>query len=517
MQTATRLKRVLLSFAAAISLVSAAQSQSTPGVVKRVAWSRPITLVSFTPNRTTPMNFQGTDLRATARGTAQVRMERGNAQIDARFQELLPPTTLGPEYTCYVLWAVTSEGNTFNLGEVALDGESGRIRASVPLQAFAMFVTAEPYFAIASPSNVVVLENVKADRTTGTISTVTPRFELVEKGEYFAAGLEPFIWDSRQPRDLFQARNAVRIAEWQGAAQYAPSALADAKQVLQQAELEDQRRGNNRSRVIQSSRQAAQLAEGARVTAERGMLAERLERERIEAAERAAAAEASRIAAAEEAERQTRARAEAEAARQQAEIARHEAEAARLAAEDARSNAAGEAEVARLAADQARQMLEQAQAEMQRLEAERQELRQRLLDQFNMILETRDTARGLILNMGDVLFDIGKSELRFEAREKLARLSGLLLAHPELTLEIEGHTDSTGSDELNQTLSEQRAEGVRSYLVSQGVAAESVTARGLGKTAPIASNDTAGGRQQNRRVEIIVSGEALGQSVEQLQ
>jgi hypothetical protein len=436
MQPATRLNRVLLSFAAAISLVNAAQAQSTPGVVKKVAWDRPITLVSFTPNRTTPMNFQGTDLRATARGTAQVKMERGNAQIEARFQELLPPPTLGPEYTCYVLWAVTSEGNTFNLGEIAMDGERGQIRASVPLQAFAMFVTAEPYFAIASPSNVVVMENVKADRTTGTISTVTPRFDLVEKGEYFAAGLEPFIWDSRQPRDLFQARNAVRIAEWQGAAQYAPSALADARQVLQQAELEDQRRGNNRSRVIQSSRQAVQLAEGARVSAERRMLAERVERERIEAAERAAAAEASRIAAAEEAERQGRARAEAEAARQQAEIARHEAEAARLAAESARSSAAGEAEVARIAAEQARQMLEQAQAEMQRLEAERQELRQRLLNQFNMILETRDTARGLILNMGDVLFDIGKSELRFEAREKLARLSGLLLAHPELTMEF---------------------------------------------------------------------------------
>jgi outer membrane protein OmpA-like peptidoglycan-associated protein len=379
-----------------------------------------------------------------------------------------------------------------------------------------MFVTAEPYFAISSPSNVVVLENVKADRTTGTISTVTPRFDLVEKGEYFAAGLEPFLWDARQPRDLFQARNAVRIAEWQGAAQYAPSALEEARQVLLQAELDDQRRGNNRNRVIQASRQAVQLAEGARVTTERSIRDEQLERQRIEAAERAAAAEASRIAAAEEAERQSRARAEAEAARQEAEIARHEAEAARLAAEKARSDAAGEAEVARIAADQARQMLEQAQAEMQRLEADRQELRQRLLTQFNMILETRDTARGLILNMGDVLFDVGKSDLRFEAREKLARLSGLLLAHPELTLEIEGHTDSTGSDELNQTLSEQRAEAVRSYLVGQGVGAESVTARGLGKTMPIADNSTSAGRQQNRRVEIVVSGEALGEVAEQV-
>ncbi len=477
--------------------------QNPPGAVRTVAWERPITLVTYNPGRTSTVEFRGTDLLLFAQGSARVRMERGNAQIDARFNDLMPPPTLGPEYTCYVLWAVTSDGNLSNLGEVAMNNQRGEIKASVPLQAFAMFVTAEPYFAIGSPSNVVVMENARGSRTIGTMTTVTPRFDLVEKGEYMAADLEPFVWESRQPRDLFQARNALRVAQWQGADRYAPEVFEDAQRRLQQAELSQQRRGNNRRDVIQASRQAVQLAEGARIAALRAINEERLAMER-------AAAEAARLAAADEAERQIRLREDAEAAMLEAEAAKAEANSARLDAEAARLAAADEAERASLEADRARQMLEQAQAVMARLEAEKQELRSRLLDQFNKVLETRDTTRGLILNMGDVLFDVGKSELRFETREKLARLSGILLTQPDLYLEIEGHTDATGSDELNQRLSEERAGSVRAYLVAQGVAEESAVARGYGKTSPIADNDTAAGRQQNRRVEIVVSGAVLG-------
>ena len=151
--------------------------------------------------------------------------------------------------------------------------------------------------------------------------------------------------------------------------------------------------------------------------------------------------------------------------------------------------------------------------QLQQAVRDREELRARLLVQFNAILETRDTARGLVVNMSDVLFDSAKFTLRPAAREKLAKISGIVLAYPTLALAIEGNTDSVGGDAYNQTLSENRAGSVRDYLGQQGIPAASMTARGFGKTQPVASNDTAEGRQQNRRVELVVSGEVIGNTV----
>jgi outer membrane protein OmpA-like peptidoglycan-associated protein len=135
-----------------------------------------------------------------------------------------------------------------------------------------------------------------------------------------------------------------------------------------------------------------------------------------------------------------------------------------------------------------------------------------LLQQLNAVLATRDTARGLIANMSDVLFKTGSFELMPTARERLAKVSGIVLAYPSLHLQVEGHTDSVGSDEYNQTLSEKRAGAVRDYLVQQGISADNIESRGFGKTVPIASNDTPEGRQQNRRVELVLSGDAIGNS-----
>ena len=147
------------------------------------------------------------------------------------------------------------------------------------------------------------------------------------------------------------------------------------------------------------------------------------------------------------------------------------------------------------------------------MEAEKAELRVQLLKQFNAILQTRDTARGLIVNMSDVLFDTAKYSLRPVAREKLAKVAGIVSGHPGLRLDVEGHTDSVGGDDYNQTLSEQRGESVRDYLTQQGMASSSVTSKGFGKTQPVASNDTAQGRQQNRRVELVISGEVIGTEI----
>jgi outer membrane protein OmpA-like peptidoglycan-associated protein len=185
---------------------------------------------------------------------------------------------------------------------------------------------------------------------------------------------------------------------------------------------------------------------------------------------------------------------------------------AEAAAREAQVKAEAEAAAvkAKYEADALKAKEEAARAEAERASQASEQLRAQLLDQFNRILETRDTPRGLVVNMADVLFDTGKYDLRQAAREKLARLSGIILAHPGLKLEVEGHTDSVGSDELNQKLSEQRASAVRGYLVEQGLSDDSVTAKGFGKTMPVADNATAAGRQKNRRVEIIVSGEVIG-------
>ena len=157
--------------------------------------------------------------------------------------------------------------------------------------------------------------------------------------------------------------------------------------------------------------------------------------------------------------------------------------------------------------------LDRAGREKAQLETEKTELRAQLLLQFNAILQTRDTARGLIVNMSDVLFDTAKFSLRPEAREKLAKVAGIVSGHPGLRLDVEGHTDNVGGDDYNQELSEHRGSAVRDYLNQQGMAAGSVSTRGFGKTQPIATNDTAAGRQQNRRVELVISGEVIGVAI----
>jgi len=154
--------------------------------------------------------------------------------------------------------------------------------------------------------------------------------------------------------------------------------------------------------------------------------------------------------------------------------------------------------------------LDRAARDRAQAEIDKSELRAKLLLQFNAILQTRDTARGLIVNLSDVLFDTAKFSLRPEAREKLAKVAGIVSGHPGLRLDVEGHTDNVGGDDYNQTLSEQRGSSVRDYLTQQGMAQGSVSTRGFGKTQPIATNDTAAGRQQNRRVELVISGEIIG-------
>jgi outer membrane protein OmpA-like peptidoglycan-associated protein len=309
--------------------------------------------------------------------------------------------------------------------------------------------------------------------------------------------------------DLLEARNAVAIAKAAGARDYAADSLAKAEDMLQRAEDYLQRK-QGRTPIGTAARGATQMAEDARV-----LTLQRKEKEKVDAEARA------RREAQEKAEADARAAQEqaAQAQAQSDEDARRRADAERAQAEAQQQQAAAlaqqqqaqaEADAARAAAQQAAQQT--AEAERQRQEAiqQKEAMRARLLAQLNQVLQTRDTARGLIVSMPDVLFDFNKYTLKPEARERLARISGIVLAYPDLKLQIEGYTDSIGSEEYNQTLSEKRAEAVRDYLVTSGVNMNSVVAQGMGKADPVADNSTAEGRKLNRRVEMIVSGDVIG-------
>jgi outer membrane protein OmpA-like peptidoglycan-associated protein len=465
----------------------------------------------------TNIAFRGTALMPEARGEARVESKQGVTKIDANMEHMQPATAYGPEYLTYVMWAITPEGRAENLGEVLLNGEfKSNLHATSGLQAFGLIITAEPYFAVTTPSDVVVMENFIRDDTQGTIQPIEAKYELLKRGQYVMtanpAELRPMILDHRTPLELYEARNAVRIARWTGADRYAADTFRKALIDLQNAE--DFLIGKSGSKPIGTeAREAVQMAEDARIITVKRIEEEGLANERAAAAERESAAQAEANAAEARRQQAEQDRQAAEQARQAAEQqrmaalqAKADADAARAAAVAAQQEAQAETERARQAAADAERMRGQA-------ENDKAQLRAQLLQQLNMILETRDTARGLIVNMSDVLFDFNQYTLRPGAREKLAKVSGILLAHPGLKIEVEGHTDSVGSDDYNQKLSEQRAAAVRDYIVQQGVDMGTVSAVGFGKTRPVASNDTPAGRQQNRRVEMVVSGDIIGQPI----
>ncbi len=493
----------------------------------------------------TKIDFQGTELMSQASGEAHVQNKGNRTEIEARFSGLNEATKFGLEYLTYVLWAVSPQGRAVNLGEVVLKNGSGQVKAISDMQTFGMIVTAEPYFAVTQPGNTVVLENVFGSATLGKVENIDASYELLGRGIYSSSNtkIENAIFgiDRKTPLELFEARNAVRIAHIALADKYAAATLAKAEQQLRSAE-EVYARKSDRKSVEAAAREVVETAEEARVMAVK-QKAEEDAQARIAAEKKAAEERAAKARA--DAEAEARRRQEAEQARQQAEAAqaealrmkqeaekaaalaarqKQEADAARAAALAQQQAAEAEAEkaakekaAAQAAAEQAARDKAAAQADAERArqaaaqaEAEKAQLRAQLLAQLNSILQTRDSARGLIVNMSDVLFDFGSYTLKPGAREKLAKISGILLAHPGLTLQIEGHTDSVGSDEFNQQLSERRADSVRDFLAENGVSASSITARGFGKTQPVASNDTPEGRQRNRRVELVVNGEAIG-------
>jgi outer membrane protein OmpA-like peptidoglycan-associated protein len=472
----------------------------------------------------THIGFHGTALMPEARGEARVESKQGVIKIDAQMQKLQPATKFGAEYLTYVMWAITPEGRATNVGEVLLNGDKTHLDATTDLQSFGLIVTAEPYFAVTQPSDVVVMENFVTKETTGTIEQLDAKFELLQRGQYVLnvnpSDIKPLRLDRKVPLELYEARNAVQIARWTGAEKYAADTFLKAKQGLENAEGYLQGKSGKKP-IGTVAREACQMAEDARIITIKKLQEENLANERqagslreetarTETERVRTTAETARLAAQAEADRVKREtdgqRASAKADMDRATREKAEAEAARLAAVAAQQAAQSETEKARLATDEANALRLKA-------EAEKTELRAQLLRQFSLVLETRDTARGLIVNMSDVLFDTAKFSLRPGAREKLAKVAGIISGHPGLRLEVEGHTDNVGGDEYNQQLSEHRGTSVRDYLTQNGIPEASVTTKGFGKTQPVASNDTSAGRQQNRRVELVVSGEIIGTEI----
>jgi outer membrane protein OmpA-like peptidoglycan-associated protein len=548
----------------------------------------------------TKIDFRGTALMPNAHGEAKVESKKGYIEIEVEFRNMTEATQFGGEYLTYVLWAVTPEGRTSNLGEILRGGgvsSSGKLDVTTELQAFGLIVTAEPYFAVSRPSDVVVMENVVRADTKGKIELIDAKYELLQRGQYeHLANVLDLKINSNMPLELYEARNAVNIARKSGADRFATDTFEKAESNLKQSEAYRARNAGSKP-VTMTARQAVQIAEDSRAIAVKRQDDDLLAAERqagaarearaadataraknattvaenatanaqFETARVAREADTARLRAQSEADRLKRdndnktqaslveadrlkrendlrastAQSTADRLKQDndAKAAAAETEADRLRREnDLRAStaqstadrlkqdndakmAAAQTEADRLRRDNdaqkanAQSELDRIAGEKRQLETDKTELRSQLLLQFNTILQTRDTARGLIVNMSDVLFDTAKFSLRPEAREKLAKVAGIVSGHPGLRLDVEGHTDNVGGDDYNQQLSEQRGSAVRDYLTQQGMQPNSVSTKGFGKTQPVASNETASGRQQNRRVELVISGDIIGQPI----
>jgi outer membrane protein OmpA-like peptidoglycan-associated protein len=435
----------------------------------------------------TRIAFKGTTLLPSAKGDAKVTSERGGIEIEARFEGLTPANGFGPEYLTYVLWAITPDGRPNNLGEVLPAGTKNNINVTTALQSFGMIVTAEPYFSVTQPSDVVVLQNeIIEDKTNGVLEKVNAHYSLLPRGAYAQtdgskSNLNPITRDERSPLELYQANNAIRIAQAAGADKYASDIMREAMLDLKNASDIDRNKKGDRKMEITFARQAVQRAEDARLVTLRKQAAERQLNAEIAKRDAQAQSQQSQMQA------------------QQSQLDAERSKAAQAQADADRARAEAEAADARARAAEANKSAENANA-----------VRERLRSQLNSVLATSESARGLIVNMSDVLFDTGKYSLKSGTQISLAKVAGILQAYPGLKLQVEGYTDSVGSDELNQKLSDNRADGVKNFLIGQGVHQDNITSTGYGKAKPVADNSTASGRAQNRRVQLVVSGDAIG-------
>ena len=510
-------------------------AQARPGAqgIDTLTSTRESLLVTYEEGATVVVELEGTSRLPDGEGRAEVRRRPGVTEINIRLDKMKPATLFGGDFSTYVLWTVSPEGLAVNVGEFILDSEESELRVSSPLDMFGLFVTAEPHFLVKMPSRFVVLDNTGVSVRRGRTTTRPVQYQGFD-------GVYEFERESllRQPAargmtrvERQQAAIAVALAERAGAATYASDELRTASDALERTVAAFERGASQAERSL-LAHETVRLAIGAREVAVVRAAAAALEAERqaargeIDALTRARQEAVSAQAAAEAATRQAqlesaqlealRAEAETQAERDrlaaaEARQARQEAVSAQAAAETATRQAQLEQQAARVLAEQAQ--LESARLEDLRAEAETQaerarreatDARTRMENALGRVADTQQTARGVIVNLSDILFETGQAVLRPQAREVLSRIAGVLLVAPTYALSIEGHTDAVGSDDYNQQLSERRAASVRDYLAEAQVSPDVMRIAGFGKARPMATNDTPEGRQRNRRVEIVI-------------
>ena len=493
-----------------ISCASLAISQQVP-IYQVTVVERTVKAINYKyRSEPTMIDFRGTVLLPKAKGEALVQSKQGHTEIDASLENLGSPQRFGLEYMTYVLWALTPDGRPHNIGEVVPGSrDKARLRVTTDMQAFALIVTAEPYSAVRQPSDVVIAENVVRPDTIGKIQEVEARYELLPRGLYsyhVPNQLESAV--SNAPKvsmreyealsELYQAQNALGIARNAGAEQYAPNTFAKAQQLLNQAQQLEAGKKDTAG-VVESAREAAQAAEDARMIAVKHQQDEKIARSHADAAQAQHA-----VAQAEFAARM--AKADAEAAQARADAAQAQVDAER----GARQRAEQEAAAAQDRASRAEAAISAQAAPAVRRQQPTQDdsariaLRMKLLEQLNGALPSRDTARGLTATISNSGF--AGTLLRPEISAQVARIAAVLVAHPELRIEVGGHT----ADPDTAGLSQRRAEAVRDVLFSRGVHSNFISVRGLGNSYPLGSNRTASGREENQRVEIVISGAAIG-------
>jgi outer membrane protein OmpA-like peptidoglycan-associated protein len=452
----------------------------------------------------TKIDFRGTVLLPASKGDATVESKQGRTEIDAKFDGLAAPQRFGPEYLSYVLWAVTPDGNAHNLGEIVPNSSNhGHLAVTTDLQVFGLIVTAEPYAFVRAPGDVVVMQNQVRPDTIGDVHPVMAKVELMPRGHYTwnvptseSAGVAnaPKVSMSRYEAILqtYEAQNAMGIATTAGAQQYAPDVLAKAQREFAQAQQLQATKGND-DLIVQHARAAIEMAEDARIIAERH--------------EQDAALIAARQQTAQAQQAQQQAQAMAEREKERADNAQAMAQMER----EARQRAEADARIAREQAEQAT-VIEVQPAPTQssvtgqqtQRDAEQKQFRTQLLQRLNMAIVTRDTPRGLDATLKDADFDRG--QLRPTSSSAVARMAAILAAYPHLRISVEGNCDTPEGSEPAR----QRAQSVVAALTGAGIPAQQITSQDYGNSRLIVSNSTEEGRMENRRVEIVITGDAIG-------
>jgi outer membrane protein OmpA-like peptidoglycan-associated protein len=452
----------------------------------------------------TKIDFRGTVLLPAAKGDATVESQQGRTAIDAKFEGLDAPQRFGPEYLSYVLWAITPDGRPHNLGEIVPNGSNkAHLPVTTDLQAFGLIVTAEPYSSVRQPGDVVVLQNEIRPDTVGDVHPVMAKVELMPRGHYTwnvpaseSAGVAnaPRVSMSRYQAILqtYEAQNALGIASVAGAQNYAPDVFSKAQQELAQAQQLQSSKGND-DLIVQHARAATEIAEDARIIAERHQQDDALMAARQDTMD----AQQARL----------RAEAKAEREKERADSAQAQVQAER----EAREQAEADARLAREQSEQATVVTVQqapapqpAQISQINQDAAEKDVRLQLLQHLNMAIVTRDTPRGLDATLNDADFDHG--QLRPGPANAVSRMATMLAAHPGLRIAVEGNSDTPeGSD-----MARQRAQAVASALTAAGVPAQRISSQSVGNSRLLVSNATEEGRMENRRVEIVITGDAIG-------